>query len=69
MDLLRDAIVFLLEGVPSDISIPELKKAIEQIPGIVSIHDLQCVGINIGLNALSVHVVIDKESIPDEIKN
>jgi len=25
------------------------------------------VGINIGLNALSVHVVIDKESIPDEI--
>lgn len=65
--LLRDAIGVLLEGVPSDISIPELKKAIEQIPGIVSMHDLHVWALTSGLNALSVHVVIDKESIPDEI--
>lgn len=65
--LLKDAIGILLEGVPSDISIPELKKAIEQIPGIVSMHDLHVWALTSGLNALSVHVVIDKESIPDEI--
>lgn len=65
--LLKDAIGILLEGVPSDISIPELKKAIEQIPGIVSMHDLHVWALTSGLNALSVHVVIDKEAIPDEI--
>lgn len=65
--LLKDAIAVLLEGVPSDISIPELKKAIEQIPGIVSMHDLHVWALTSGLNALSVHVVINKESIPDEI--
>ncbi len=65
--LLKDAIGVLLEGVPSDISIPELKKAMEQIPGIVSMHDLHVWALTSGLNALSVHVVINKESIPDEM--
>lgn len=65
--LLKDAIGVLLEGVPPDISIPELKKAIEQIPGIVSMHDLHVWALTSGLNALSVHAVIDKEAIPDEI--
>jgi cobalt-zinc-cadmium efflux system protein len=59
--LLKDAIGILLEGVPSDINIPELKRAIEQIPGIVSMHDLHVWALTSGLNALSVHVVIDKK--------
>lgn len=64
--LLKDAVGILLEGVPSDIKIAELKKAIAQIPGVISSHDLHVWSLTSGLNALSVHVVINKEAIPDE---
>ena len=65
--LLKDAVGILLEGVPTDIKIAELKTAITQIPGVLSTHDLHVWSLTSGLNALSVHVVINKETIPDEI--
>ncbi len=65
--LLKDAVSVLLEGVPTDVKIPELKTAITQIPGVLSMHDLHVWALTSGLNALSVHVVINKEAIPDEI--
>ncbi|MBS1738220.1 MAG: cation transporter [Bacteroidetes bacterium] len=65
--LLKDAVGILLEGVPTDVKIPELKTAIAQIPGVLSTHDLHVWALTSGLNALSVHVVINKEAIPDEI--
>jgi len=65
--LLKDAVGILLEGVPADVKIPELKTAIAQIPGVLSTHDLHVWALTSGLNALSVHVVINKQAIPDEI--
>lgn len=65
--LLKDAVGILLEGVPTDIKIAELKTAITQIPGVISTHDLHVWSLTSGLNALSVHVVINKETIPDKI--
>lgn len=38
--LLRDTINVLLEGVPGGLRLPEIRKAIEAVPGVSGVHDL-----------------------------
>lgn len=54
--LLNEAVHILLEGVPSDLKISEIKNALSNIPNVQSVHDLHVWTITSGTNAMSAHV-------------
>ncbi|MBL6615282.1 MAG: cation transporter [Reyranella sp.] len=56
--LLKQAVHILMEGTPPEIDLVLLEKAIKEIPGVVSIHDLHVWTITSGLDSMSCHVVI-----------
>lgn len=57
--LLKEAINVLLESTPKDVDIDQLRKSLEQIPGVRSLHDLHVWSLTSGVNAMSAHVVKD----------
>ncbi|GEL76956.1 cation diffusion facilitator family transporter [Tenuibacillus multivorans] len=62
----KDSIHVLMEGVPKNLDLEEIIKAVESIEGINSIHDLHVWSITSGQNALSCHAVVDGDkSIED----
>lgn len=61
--LLMEAVNVLLEGTPKDVNIAELRKALEQVPGVISLHDLHVWSLTSGVNALSAHVVVNNEAV------
>lgn len=55
----KDAIHVLMEGTPKNVDLDEIIKLMENVPGIISIHDLHVWSITSGQNALSCHAVVD----------
>jgi cobalt-zinc-cadmium efflux system protein len=58
--LLRETVSVLLEGTPSEINLAALRQALNDVPGIASIHDLHVWTLTSGVNALSVHAVLEE---------
>jgi cobalt-zinc-cadmium efflux system protein len=54
--LLRDALHALMEGVPFDISLPEVGRAIAAVPGVLEVHDLHIWMLSGEKVALSAHL-------------
>ena len=59
----RNALHILLEGVPANLSIAKIQSSMEDINGVVGIHDLHVWNICSGHVALSAHVVTKVDSI------
>ncbi|ARF16850.1 cation diffusion facilitator family transporter [Sporosarcina ureae] len=55
----KDAVHILMEGTPEDVDVDEVIQTIENVTGIISIHDLHVWSITSGQNALSCHAVIN----------
>ena len=56
--LLKESTNILLEGVPLDVSLDEIEKALLSSPGVREIHDLHIWALSSGKNSLTVHVVL-----------
>jgi cobalt-zinc-cadmium efflux system protein len=56
--LLREAAHILLEGVPAQVDLDLLTRALRQIPGVNDVHDLHVWTITSGFNAMSGHLVV-----------
>jgi len=56
--LLRDAVDVLLETTPSHIDLADVREHLEQVPGVVDVHDLHAWMITSGMPMLSVHVTV-----------
>jgi len=65
--LLKEAVGVLLEGTPSDVSLPALRAALGALPGVTGIHDLHVWTLTSGVNAMSAHVVTPDTSVHDVI--
>ncbi len=57
--LLKESLNILLEGVPSGMDIARIKKTMENVPGVASIHDLHVWALTSGKPSLTAHVVYD----------
>ena len=55
--LLRDALHVLMEGAPAHIDVSEVRRGLEEIPGVSDVHDLHIWTITSGMVSLSGHVV------------
>lgn len=58
--LMRQAIRVLLESAPPTVDVSSVRGAIAAVPGVTDVHDLHIWTITSGLDAASVHVVIDE---------
>lgn len=57
--LLSQAAHILLEGVPAEVDVQLLERALREIPGVLAVHDIHVWTITSGLDAMSGHLVIE----------
>jgi cobalt-zinc-cadmium efflux system protein len=62
--LLRDATDVLLEATPHDVDLEHVRRHILDAPGVVDCHDLHAWTITSGMNVLSAHVVLGRDTNP-----
>lgn len=65
--LLREAVGVLLEGTPSDVNLAAVRESIGEVPGVAGVHDLHVWTLTSGVNAMSVHVVLEDGATHDEV--
>ena len=65
--LLRDAVGVLLEGTPSDVNLTAVREGIESVPGVTDVHDLHVWSLTSGVNAISVHAVLEDGASHDDV--
>jgi cobalt-zinc-cadmium efflux system protein len=58
--VLRDSTAILMEQTPSGIDADEVARAIVEVPGVTSVHDLHVWRITSGFDALSAHVLVSR---------
>ncbi|HYC52694.1 MAG TPA: cation diffusion facilitator family transporter [Gemmatimonadaceae bacterium] len=56
--LVRESVDVLLEATPAHIALPQVRQALEGIPGVESVHDLHVWTVTSGVVALSAHAVV-----------
>lgn len=65
--LLKDAVGVLIEGTPADVDLAKLRASLETIEGVAGIHDLHVWSLTSGMNALSVHTVLENDNEHDAV--
>ncbi|MER7762840.1 cation diffusion facilitator family transporter [Streptomyces sp. NPDC097619] len=64
--LLRDAAHVLLEAVPQDMDIAEVRRHLLAEPGVLAVHDLHAWTVTSGMPVLTAHVVVDPDTLRAE---
>jgi cobalt-zinc-cadmium efflux system protein len=62
--LLTQAVNILLEATPASINLAEVERAMLEVEGVASVHDLHVWTVTSGIDALSAHVVADDRASP-----
>ncbi len=57
--LVREALHVLMEGVPPEVDLNRVGKALAEVPDVVSVHDLHIWMLSSGTPALSAHIVMN----------
>lgn len=65
--LLKESVNILLEGVPKEVDMADVREALLQVPGVDSLHDLHIWAISSGKISLTVHLVQAPGSNHDDI--
>lgn len=58
LSIMRETLNILLEGTPEDLSLPDIRSAMQVVPGVCGVHDLHVWGLGSHLYALACHVTI-----------
>ncbi len=64
-DVIKESIDILLEAVPRKINLDEVIKSLEQIPGVLNIHDIHIWTLGSNLFALSCHALIEDLTVSE----
>ena len=66
-DLVKESIDILMQSVPKGIDVEEVQRALEQIHGVIKVHDLHVWAVTSGVFTLSAHAVIAPDGNPHKI--
>jgi cobalt-zinc-cadmium efflux system protein len=66
-DLLADSLNILLQGTPRDVTVEEVTQYLEDLDGVVEVHDVHVWALDSTRSALSAHVVVGDEVTPDAV--
>lgn len=58
-DIVRESLNILLEGLPRGLRLPDVTSAMNQVEGVLDVHDLHIWSLGSNTHALSSHVLID----------
>ncbi|MGA5296488.1 cation diffusion facilitator family transporter [Streptomyces koyangensis] len=61
--LLRETLDILLEAAPKGVDMAEVRRHMEELPGVVGVHDLHAWTITSGMPVLSAHVVVEADQL------
>lgn len=67
VNLLRDVLHVIMEGVPRNLDLPEIGRALASVKGVTSVHDLHIWSVSSGVVALSAHVVVRELSVWEDV--
>lgn len=57
--LMKKSVHILLEGTPSDVNMEDLRESLNSFEGVDSVHDLHVWSLTSGMNAMSLHLVLE----------
>jgi len=63
--LVREAVDVLLESTPGHVDVARLQESLVAVPGVESVHDLHVWSLTSGVHALSGHLLVTTEALPD----
>ena len=66
--IIRESLHILLDNVPKDLDLNEVKTAIEASPGVVNVHHLHAWGLTSGKNIVSTHVLVEATHDSEQIQ-
>jgi cobalt-zinc-cadmium efflux system protein len=66
-ELVRDSVDILMQSVPRGINTEEVQRAMEQVSGVLKVHDLHVWSVTSGVFTLSAHAVIHESGDPQAI--
>lgn len=67
--LLKQAINLILQGVPADIDIDEVRQEIMNTEGVSDLHSLHVWGLTSGVSVMSAHVVLERHTLREGRSN
>lgn len=67
--LVRESMSILMQFVPKGIELDEVQKTMEQVKGVIKVHDLHVWAVTSGIFTLSAHAVIEENGSFHEVLN
>ncbi len=61
IDIIKESLNILMQGTPPELDLSALKADLQELEGVRDVHDMHAWALSRGLNALSAHVVVEKE--------
>lgn len=68
-NLVRESLDILMQSVPKEVDLGEVQGAMEQIGGVVKIHDLHVWTVTSGIHTLTAHAVLEDLRDPHQVLN
>ncbi len=65
--LVRESVDVLMEAVPSHVDVDALQRALTEVPGVATVHDLHVWTLTTGRYALSAHALVSKAVSDDRL--
>lgn len=66
INIIRDAINVLMEGIPAGINFIEVRETLQDLPGTIRVHNLRIWSLSLDKIAISTHLVIDDSRTPSQ---
>ncbi|KAI7878470.1 hypothetical protein K492DRAFT_212464 [Lichtheimia hyalospora FSU 10163] len=60
--LVRDSLGVLMEGTPGHIELDAIKRSLQDIPGVVAVHDLHVWTLSPGKSSLTAHITVSRDA-------
>ncbi len=67
--MIRECIHILMEGTPEHVDMKKLTERLMSVKGVINVHDLHVWTITSGRDAMSAHIRIDENAIPNVVLN
>lgn len=66
INIIRDAVNVLMEGIPDGVNFIEVRETLQDLPGVIRVHNLRIWSLSLDKIAISTHLVIDNSKTPSQ---
>lgn len=66
LNIIKDAVNVLMEGIPEGINFIEVREKLQELPGVIRVHNLRIWSLSLDKIAISTHLVIDNSRTPSQ---